>query len=523
MKKIIHNSCLITLLLSACTITAENIDVYGLSFRLDNAGFLAGNGLINSFGIHHRQENKKVSGSLSVQLQGGATFKPGDIARYFFFNNDTSMRVGQGGNSSTTDIYSINLLLPQAAVGATETWASTLSASPRLTHFVADFAGMVHFDLPSLRGCFAELRLPVVHAEWDLRLSETSIVSTGTTIPAGYLATLGSGALTAPYTSVISALKGDKIVGEILLARQYGNVDGKRKKTKFGDGKLTLGYYLVQEDKTQLGVGLVGLFNGDNKSSLDAHYLATPVIGTNARHGVGVQFNGAHIFYERNDKMLTLGFKADVIHVLNEVMTRSYDATQHGVGSRYLLFKKFNTLNPASYGSEIKYLIDISTIQAKINMTAIYDVAVMARYDYRNWAFDLGYHLNGHSKENHNGWIDRVLPAGFFGALSASTADVANNPTSISTNNTINGVAAGHNTPTTTAVTGSNILTLDGLNKESGIAPAARSHHIFANAGYHAHSRRYQPFIALGGGVSFNETNASSNLWELHLCGGLHF
>ena len=500
------------------SIKAENSNVYGKSFFLGNGGEVTSNGLMHALGKHRDILEEKANGNLSIHVEGGQTFKAQNIAQYFFFNNSDSMRVGQRATLITNDIYSINLLLPQNTVSATdEQWQATIKAAPRLSTFTADFRGI--FLLRGMEKWYAEANLPVVHIKSNMRLSEQAGSQTITTIPAGYLDINANGNLTAPYTSVIAALKGDKTIGDVTAKRQYGNIDGFRKKTVIGDVRLALGRRCIDEEQGYLALAFLGLINGDDKSSSDVSYLGMPVVGTAGRNGVGIRCDGFYELYEHNDKRFSVGLRADIVHTFNAIITRSYDASKHGIGSRYLLVKEFTSA--FAYNNIIKYLIDLSTLRAKINMAAVCDVSLMLRAQHKQIHCDLGLHIHAHTKETHKKWIDTGLPAGNYGALATAIADC--DDALVSQDVSITGAQINRLIPSTGATASANtVLSINDLDKNSGLAPAAHSYRFFGNLGYSI-DHRNDPYLLAGFSAECANINAAPAQWGAYIAGGLHF
>ena len=515
MKQFTRKLFAIALLFSVIRIHAT--DSVGKSFYLGHSAVVVGNGIVEGFNHCDNKQSDEFAAHFNVQINGGMNFKAQDMTKYLFFNSGTSMRFGQKASvTAATDVYNEYFLLPQSAAGA-EDWAATLSANPRISNVTTDVRFVA--DLNNItEGLYLEANLPIVYTNWNLRLTETNISRTATQLAIG--AINAAAAVTAPYTSVIAAFKGDLTGGDV-QRRLYGNVNGPQDKVALGDARVALGYNLVRNEDGHFGVAVLGIFNSDNNSSSDASYLGAPVIGTAGRQCIGGRVEGAYLLYENGDNNLRFAGRADVAHAFNATITRSYDfIAKHGVGSRYMLAKQFTAA--FAYNTVIAPLINISTISAKIDIGVLYDVSLALRYTHVNWFFDGGYQLSGHSKENHNGWVGSFTTSLYGAMVPNGVTDVNTLGTSLATNATISGATAADAIPTAAVAAATNVLVLTDLDINSGLAAAGMSHHIHGDVGYNFEND-WNPYVLVGGGAEFSSDNNAPYQWEAHIIGGLTF
>ncbi len=510
------------LVLSAST-HADSKNVYGKSFYLGNNGAVTGNGIMLSINKQRDDSEEKAHGYLWAQVEGGKTFKSRKIAQALFFNGNSSMTIGQGSNNSTTDIYSVNFLLPQSAVGDAEAWKSIISAAPKISTVVADFRGILF--VRDWEKWYFEFDVPVVHSSFNMHLSEFPGSQTANNIPIGYIdPTL---AIPAPYSNAIDAWKGDQKAGQVTTTRSYGNINGQQSKTVAGDTRLALGRRLMDEEQGYVGLALLGLINGDNKSATDVKYLGTPSVGTAGRNGIGVRLDAFYELYAHNNSSVSFALRADVAHTFSSTITRSYDVNNHGVGSRYLLVKQFTSAY--AYNNTITYMINLTTLRAKINIPCVYDISLMLQAKHKQMDFDLGLQIHGHARENHKRWVDTALPAGNFGALDAGFADA--NPAAdpdpshqplLSPDVSINGVQANHTSPTTATASATNVLNINAVNIDSALAGPSISCRVFTAFGYTLDHKNLPYFLA-GAGADLPNCNSAPFQWEVHSAIGFHF
>ncbi len=514
----------LVLLLSASRV--EAVDVSGQSFYLGQSAVVVGNGVLEQFNHLDNKQSDEFAAHFSLQLNGGMNFKKSKMANYFFFNGTSSMRFGQvsaaaANANANTDVYSSFFLLPQAAVGAAESWASTLTAAPKISNFTADIRFAA--DLNNIvEGLYFEANFPIVWTRWDLNLSETAITTTGTTILSPYISPAAAPATTvAPYTSAKTAFQGTLTAGQV-QARQFGNINGSQDKVALGDAKVALGYNVLRREDGYLGLAVLGVFNSDSDSANDAKYLGSPVIGTAGRQCVGGRLEGSYRLYESDNNNLVFQGRADVFHAFSSTITRSYDATdKYGVGSRYMLMKEFTTA--AAYNSVMKPLINLSTLKAKISIPVLYDVTLALRWTHKNWFADVAYELEGHNAESFGSFVDSFTTT-WYGAMAPSLADGNTNPTFLSTNENISGgiVTSKTTVPTVALASATNVLVQANLDQSSGLAPSALTNRVIGDIGYNFEND-WNPFLLVGGGAAFANNNAAPCQWEVHASGGITF
>ena len=496
-------------------ITHGRNDSFGKSIYMGHSAFVVGNGLIEGFNHIDDKHCDDFATHFSVQASGGMNFKNQKMTSYFFFTGGNIMRFGQKASfTASTNVYNEYFLLPQTNAQS-ETWAAELSANPRIINSNTDFR--IAIDFSNIKeGLFLEANLPVVYTQWNMRLSERSILSTATQLAIG---AINNAAVTAPYTSVIGAFKGDLTGGDV-QRRVYGNINGAQSKVALGDARVALGYNIIHRKHGHLGIALLGIFNTDNDSVNDAKYLGAPVIGTAGRQCIGARIEGACLLYENGDKNLRVASRTDIAHAFDATITRSYDFSNHGVGSRYMLAKQFTTAS--AYNTVIHPMINLSTLSAKIGIGILYDTSLAFRYIRAKWFFDGGYQLSGHSKEKHNGWVGAFTTTWYGAMVPDGVTDVDTATTSLATNATINGAQSTNAVPTTAVSSANNIFTINSLDINSGLAAQGMNHRIFGDVGYNF-EHKWNPYLLVGSGAEFSSDNNAPYQWEAHIIGGLTF
>jgi len=506
-------------------------DSTGKTFALGNVGRTISNGVIATAGRTHLPDQDAFNGVFSVQQHYAQNFNQKSIGKYLFFNGTNVMTLSGATPAVATpvDIYAPNL-----SIGGTA-FRATMTVNPTVASATTDLRLNVGLD-EFMQGLHFNVSLPIVWTSFDAKLTE-NVTAAATTFVAGWLSVAGTEA--SLYTGPVSAFKGNQAVASNAASTvnqetmNFGKLDGSRSETAVGNVVVELGYDFISKENAHLSVGLHGLFSGASKS--DAVYLFEPSIGTAGRHGVGATVEGHVRLYEgeSDDMNFTLFGSAQVTGMFDATMRRSYDATRHGVGSRYQMFKFHPTavaLTTASGHST--NLINYSSLQAKIGLGVLYDINLMVRYQNGGLCCDLGYTAFGHGAETHNGWVD-AFTTGFLGAESTnSTGAVADwtapGNTIISNNVTITGLQAGGATlPTGAAATvvggAQPVLSLADLNINSGLNPAAMTNTVFGNIGYEWMDSDWKPFVGGGAAGEFANDNNAFSQWHVFVNGGVSF
>ncbi len=518
----LQSMAILVLATSADSIAYKANPTYGKSFYLGQSAVVVGNGVLEKFNyFDDYKSNNKVLTRSSLQVNGGTNFRAGQMTQFLFFNGTQTMTFGQvASTSAATDIYSSYFLLPESASTLADTWTSVLTANPLIINFTADIR--FAFDLNAfVGGMYVEANFPIVWTQWNMRLSEVTS-GTATTYGSNQYFSHNTAGSQAAYTKVKDAFVG-RAGSYDVAARQYGNIDGSQSKIALGDAKLAIGYNVFHNRTTHnyLGIALLGVFNSDSNSAKDAQYLGNPVIGTAGRQGIGGRFEGGSSIYESGQNSITFYGRADIFHAFSSVIMRSYDATlKYGIGSRYIPMKQFTTA--LGYADIMMPLINLSTLRANISIPALYDVTLALRYTCKNVFVDLGYELEGHTSESHNGWVDTFTP-NLYGAMCPAVAQ-ANGATSIdfAQGVTISGATLQDSIPTQTAIAINNALTLADLDVNTSLAPSATTNRIFVDIGY-AFENAWKPFVLVGGGAAIGNTNTAPCQWEIHASGGITF
>lgn len=506
MKNIKKGLFSVLMLLSVSSVLADST---GKSFFLSNAGNVS---RLPQMGAH--RDSDKMYGHAGVQFEYMGSTKSADLGKYFFFGgtNNNVMKVGpQETNApanATTDIFSVNLLLG-------ELHDSNITIKPTVDTFTTNLSAFIGLD-EFWEGLHLTVDAPIVHTKSNMHLTETSVTA-DTTIATGFLE-VGAG-VTAPHTTAIAAFRGQGLIGDVTSVMAYGKIDGSQSQSGLGNTTVALGYDFMNKENCHLGLAVVGMFNGSKNADDQATFWGETGIGTYGRHGVGGRLNGHIRAYEADNCELNLHLNAEVLSVFKGTQRRTYDWTNHGVGSRYMLVKENSA--QAVYADVMHYGTNISTLKAKISIPVMYDVSLVGRLTHGNMCFDLGYQLNGHDKEKHHGWVTNVDATKFYAMWAATTADtdVVNPETFAGSNNSITGLEG---TAPVAQVPATTLLSA-GLNKDSALAPAAMSHRIHGGLSYNWADSEWEPALGVNGGYQIAGSNEALSGWVVGLNGSVCF
>lgn len=519
MKHVANKLLVITMLLSVVAVDAATVS--GKSFFLPVANNGTAVDTLGWSGATHKFDAGNLYGSLKIQSEFGQNFKRDEIGKYLLMNGTDTAVFGPkntAGTTNDTNVYAVNFLLDGA-------FRSTVKLAPKAQDFVTDFGLFVGLD-EWMEGLYFQVHAPLHHARWEVAITETVSTPAAATIGTSFL-TPGATVVT-PYTDIKNAFKGDKTVGHVTNKWSYGRIDGRRTETKLGDVRVTLGYDLVSRENAHFGVGVQGLFGAGGKSK--AEYVFEPVIGYAGRHGVGGVVSGAALLWDKDDaNQLKASMHASVVHLFDNEQRRSYDLTNCGKWSRYLLVKKMATVPAvantpaATYGNVIDNMINIGSLKAKIGIDVAYDANLTFCYHMGNMSLDFGYAVAGHSKEKHKSWVDTITDNTY---VLWDSANANANDSAGATLVTIAGdvTNVGQVTAATMTTASACIIDNDRLNKDSGLANSAMSHCVFGGLNYNWMDSDWMPGVGVFGSAHFSgDDNNSFDRWSVGLQGNVSF
>ncbi len=463
----------------------DNRDVFGRTFfhgrsiGSNKARESAGVGYLITWGY-----DDCSNGVLWSTAEYSKSFNKHDIGKYLFFNNTDTMQTGTAAGPGI-DIFGQNFLV-------NDNFNSGITARPSVQNELIDINGFYGFDI----GCYTfylAAHLPYARTQWSIDFKET-VSTSGTAILANEL---GNPTDTpAPFNSMITAWDGQATFFDVKQPLQFARVDGKRKKSSFADFECALGCIFLNDECNYFSVNVRTIIPTGNRPN--GVFFFEPIVGNGHYFEVGAGILGNFLLWENGcDEFLTGFINGNIYTMLKSRQMRTFDLKNNGIGSRYLLFKRFNA---GAYAGEIVRGPNILTLPIKTKNRAHGDLVFMLEYLRCNFILDAGYNLWGRTRDH----IDVIgqIPANTFGIAGLSgTAGAGTNTTA-----------------SLTQIDGTNASILDAspvfisnsdLNFESAAHPGAFSHGFFVHIGYLWDWCWSQPFVGLGGGIEFSGTNRS--------------
>lgn len=532
-----YSKIILSLALTSCTlhlsgaVCEKTVKRYGFPFYKQRPQILniprrvAGE-LQNLF----RPNLEYVNGNISLLAEYTRSFNTEELGQYVFFNGKDTMTFGPAGDT-TTDVAAREFLLG-------ENFTSEVTTTPRVQNFILQFAFRLGLD-EWIKNLYFDLHAPFVWTKWDLNLEE-KILSSGTGyIPQGELGN-NNAQIKAPFKNVINAWNGQRTVAEVEDTMNFGRVDGGKTELKLADMEFVVGYNIVNKDWVHFGLNFrVIVPTGNNPAS---EYLFEPIAGDADHTAIGPGIDGHFKLHntELNDSYSFYYF-AHIYHMLKQEQPRTFDLKENGVGSRYLLFKRFDDLN--LYENTIVRGPNLLTfpVDVKINIEA--EAAFIFNYKYCNWSLDIGYDVWGRTSEeislidgtpaesdgtiisddsyrfgvkgNTNTVDEQLQPDEFTGDPTANyTASKA----------TIKGTNAEVDIDPTTGEPTQVFLKIADLDIEGAEAPGTFSQKVFFHIGYEWPSCDLSPFIGLGGEAEFSGKRGTAlSQWGIWMKGGFYF
>jgi len=319
---------------------------------------------------------------------------------------------------------------------------------------------------------------------------------------------------------------GGQLAGGDFTPMQFGKINGIQSTgSRFGDMELTAGYMYVSAEDNSFSVAVRGAAATGNKAT--GEYMLEPIVGRGGNFGLGGYAAGhVKIWEGNNDNHFLFRFMGEAQHLFETETMRSYDLTDNGNGSKYLLVANYAR---DIYQNSIQNLINVSTLASSSAFGVEGDVAVAFTYVTRGWAFDLGYEFFGRSAETLN--VTGVLSndyailgrQGVTDSADTYTPTALCQPTAtISSSLARADAAAGLILAADDAA--NRIAGVDSLNVAGAQQAAYLTSKVFTKVTYECIENDYRPHIGVMG--EFEISNCNNNAlpqWSLALVGGAYF
>ena len=508
MNLIFKRLCAAILLLSGTAHASNN--VFGKTFfNPRSQGSNLARWMVGQGHHTHLCDTDCVNGSLAITPHYFQSFNEKEIGEYFFFNKTNTMRFGPAGTPGV-DVFARNFFL-------NDNFDGTVVANPRVRNFVVDINFFLGLD-EWKPGLYCRVDVPINWTSWDMRLTETSTTA-GTTIAANKLGNVAEAV--SPNNSIVQAWKGKalspNLFPDLKQEMRFARIDGKQTKTGVADITFVLGYDFICNECSHLGFNFQIIApTGDRP---DAEFVFEPVVGNGRHVKVGGGLSGHYELWNNGcDQSFGVFFEGVAYHMFRAKQKRTFDLKNNGVGSRYLLFKRFDSAG--AYANEILFGPNVLTRDVKVRNDVHGEAALMFDYQNCGFTFDVGYNLWGRTEDKIT--ISECIPANTFGIQGdTNTATTGgNNPNNTQSKTDIKGNFAPDPDDGTDPV----FISTDDLDINSARHPGAVSHKLFTHFAYTWENCDYLPFLGLGGEVEFSgRDNRALDQWGVWVKGGFTF
>lgn len=444
-----------------------------------------------------------INGSLAITPYYSQTFNAKELGQWFFFNGTNTMRFA---NAGVGDVFARNFFLNDGFDGS-------ITANPRVQNFIVDFNFFLGLD-EWVRGLYFRVDVPINWTNWDMRLTETN-TSGGATIAANKLGNVAAAA--SPRKTIKEAWAGKTLdvntFPDLKQEMRFARIDGKQTKTSVADVNLMLGYDFICCDCAHLGVNFQVIIPTGTRP--DGEFVFEPIVGNGRHVEIGGGLSGHFELWNNGcDQSFGVFVEGGAYHMFRAKQKRTFDLKQNGIGSRYLLLKKFDS-TPA-YAGEVVFGPNILTRNIKVSNNVHGDGVVMFDYQNGGFTFDVGYNIWGRTADKLT--ITEEIPADTYGVQGNTDARVG-----VGTSDDTQSQADIKGNFGATDATPVFISTSD-LDIESATHPGAVSHKIFGHLGYTWENCDYLPFLGLGGELEFSgRNNRAFDQWGVWVKGGFTF
>lgn len=431
------------------------------------------------------------NGTASAAVEYTRSFNRKRIADYLFFNGTDTMRfAGSNTDPRNKDVDAINFIFPNVNVD----FDSTVKASPRVENALIELN--FHFNLDQwLCGLYTEIHAPMVWTKWNMKLEEkTTRVY-----------------FNVDAFSIIEAWKGDQRFNgpaSVFNFLEAAKVDGAQAKGGLANLEIDLGYTIACCDDYHVDASI--RFFAPTGNRPEGEYFFEPIYGNGRHVQLGAGLKGHWDFWNDNcsEDGASLWLDGVIYHMFATRQKRTFDYLKNGVGSRYVLLKKFNSI-----GENIGIFPgpNITTLNCDVKVKAVGEFTAMISSRFHEFEFDFGYNLWGRTGESIS--LKQEIEANTYGIAGNST--LTNQTTQ--SNYTINGANAVNDGATT-------FIKTSDLNVQSAAHPSAWTHKLFAHFGHDFPHPTFAPFIGFGGEIEFSaRDNRALDQWGVWIKGGFTY
>lgn len=370
-------------------------------FRLRSQGCDAARDLVGWQPLINKQADC-MYGALSILPAYQRTFDADFIADQLFGGSTIQFSGSRVANRGAQDVLADYFGLPTD-------FQSLVCFDPQIKNMIVDLQGYVGMD-NILRGLYVRLDIPIVHSTWDLGFKEF-VQNPGINYdPAGYIST--SSIARADLQAGVN-LTGNATFGDMIYPLQYGKVFGRELTNAIAELRFVVGWNATGDD---YHAGANVRLNAPTGNRPEGEFLFESIVGNGKHWELGVGLTTHYDLWQNEDALhkLAVYYDANFTHLFATTQMRSYDLTNNGNGSRYMLIEDMNSTStttstlyygingPAAtnqYSADLFILINKSTLPTKVSVALQADMALKLSYFRRGMGIDLGYGFYGRTKE----------------------------------------------------------------------------------------------------------------------------
>lgn len=443
---------------------------------------------------HNDGRALKKTGLQTYFFASGST-NASDLAKYFLFNNKTTLIAGENvANATTTTnelVQDIQVFNFNCSFLTADTFKSTITLDPHHTTIGFGFSARAYFR----EYFWASLDLPIVHVNNDLRLSE-NITNTGG--GAGNSIINPGGLLAGAIQGIESRLTVTSMKDAFRQAGMtYGKIDGPRKKTGVGDMTLRIGYDSVDWSNLYMTTYLGVVLPTSNKPK--AHYVFEPILGNNGHAGIIFGSRGQFDSCKIGSGHLWLSWSAESQYLFENTQKRSLDLYRQGPWSRYLSMFANSAQRTAASITARSFGINLMTQNVKVTPRLAANIDTNLSYITETFHANLGCTTNLRQSEEvslANLWQEGPM------VTSLATTNASNPLRTIGTELSSNDVTL------------NSFIQQDDINLESAAHPAYVSTTLHGSFGTYCQRDCARPKnYEAGASYEFSQHNASMNRW----------
>jgi hypothetical protein len=476
--------------------------------------------LSREFNARYRdQENTEAIGSLTLTFEKLTSQKSHHLAECLFGSQQLFFSGSAVTNRKSTDLLADYF-------GLAPDFQGTIFFRPHIKNLVVDLQYSLHLDCFK-PGLLLTIDIPLARSRWSLGACVTNEPSSGV-FPACYMSTTTTTPTVAGSVTLQQALSGQGTFGDMKRVWNFGKFSfGTLQRVGITNIAFTLTCPVVYyPDIIRFNVLLNTCIPAGNRP--DPEFIFSPLVGNGHFGTIGIGFNLTwHAWQITDESTLSFYNESRMSHLFKHTNKRSFDFTNNGPLSRYMLLKQLEFVPDSitvGYAGELINAINFATRRAEVSTPLEGEVLAALIFDNPEWNVSAGYTFYGRTHEHltiktHTAPCDIMRK--FFGIK--GTEGVCMLATSSAVNTTqSNATIFEGGIPDSSP----EILSACNLNPYTATVPHQITHTFFAQATYlWPRCHRLNPYLGIGYETEFaaSSTPCSLSQWGVWFTGGFSF